>query len=116
MPYGAGWVAATAAGAEVVDPRPWAAPEIRAVYAAHPHLGAVLPAVGYGPEQLAALAKTLDAADADLIVTGTPIDLARLVPLAKPVVRARYGYADVDTPPLDVRVAELLADAQGEKR
>jgi predicted GTPase len=83
-----------------VDPRPWAAPEIAAVYAAHPHLGSVLPAVGYSPAQLDALRRTLDAVDADVIVSGTPADLAALVPLRKPVVRARYELAELEEPGL----------------
>ena len=94
MAYGAGWVAASAAGAEIVDPRPHADPEIRALYARYPHLGRVLPAMGYGPAQRAALARTLEAVPAELVVSGTPLDLARLLGLAKPVVRARYAYAD----------------------
>jgi predicted GTPase len=94
MAYGAGWVAASASGAaEIVDPRPHAAPEIQSVYARYPHLGRVLPAVGYGPEQLDALRRTLDAVSADVVVSGTPLDLSRLLELRMPVVRARYGYA-----------------------
>ncbi len=110
MPYGAGYVAARAAGALVVDPRPWAAPPIRAVYADHPHIGPVLPAVGYAPDQLAGLAETLDRAEADAIVSGTPIDLAALVAPRKPVVRARYGYADSGTPTLGSLVDAFLAE------
>ncbi len=101
MPYGAGWVAATEAGAaEIVDPRPHADPLIREVYARHAHLAKVVPAMGYGPEQRAALARTLDATPADVIVSGSPLDLARLVPLKKPVVRARYGFAEAGSPGL----------------
>lgn len=95
MAYGAGWVAANAAGAaEIVDPRPHAAPEIEAVYAKYPHLGRVLPAMGYGAAQRDALAQTLEAAPADVVVSGTPLDLARLLSLTKPVVRARYAYPE----------------------
>lgn len=109
MAYGAGWVAATAAGArEIVDPRPWATPAIRAVYDAYPHLGAVLPAVGYGPAQLEALRQTLNDAAADVVVSGTPLDLARLIALDKPVVRARYAYADVGPTSLDAWVTNAL--------
>jgi predicted GTPase len=108
MPYGAGWVAATEAGAEVVDPRPWAAPGIREVYAAYPHLASVLPAVGYDAAQLEALRRTLNDAEADVVVSGTPLDLARLIALDKPVVRARYGYSDAGPTALDAWVAERL--------
>ena len=101
MSYGAGWAAATAAqAAEIVDPRPHADALIREVYERFPHLGNVLPAMGYGAEQLAALARTLDATPADVVVSGTPLDLARLVPLARPVVRARYRFAEAGSPGL----------------
>ena len=94
MPFGAGHIAARAAGASIVDPRPWAAPAIREIYAAYPHIGAVLPAVGYSPEQRAALAATLNAAEADVVIAATPVDLASLLNLDKPVLRARYDYLD----------------------
>lgn len=117
MPYGAGFVAASAAGAaEIVDPRPWAAPGIREVYDRYPHLRAVLPAMGYGPAQLEALRDTLNAADADVIVSGSPIDLARLVAVEKPVVRARYGYADAGSEPLHEWVLASLLDRRADRR
>jgi len=110
MAYGAAWIAATRAGArEIVDPRGWAAPGITAVYARHPHLGAVLPAMGYSAEQLAALRATLERAEADVVVSGTPIDLASLLKLSKPVVRARYEYAELDTPGLRGEIERFLA-------
>jgi predicted GTPase len=94
MPHGAGYAAALAAGAaEIVDPRASATPEILAVFAAYPHIGPVLPAVGYGEAQRRALAATIQASAAEVIVSATPIDLARLIVCDKPMVRARYGYA-----------------------
>ncbi|HKJ25027.1 MAG TPA: cyclic 2,3-diphosphoglycerate synthase [Myxococcota bacterium] len=109
MPYGAGGVAATAAGAaEIVDPRPFAQGALRETFARHPHLGRVLPAMGYGAAQLRDLAATLDAVPADLVVSGTPLDLARLIPLGKRVVRARYGYAAAGEPGLERFLAALL--------
>ncbi len=112
MAYGAGYAAAVAGGAaEIVDPRGCAAPEIRAVYERYPHLGRVLPAVGYSEAQLEALRKTLDEVDADVVVSGTPIDLAARVPLAKPVVRARYAFAEADEPGLGARV-DAFVDAR----
>ena len=56
----------------------------------------MLPALGYGPEQRAALERTLQAVEADLVVSGTPLDLARLVSIGKPIVRARYAFRDGD--------------------
>ncbi len=109
MPFGAAYVAAEQAGAaEIVDPRSAAAPEIAAVFARYPHLGKVLPAVGYGAAQLAALEATLARADADIIVSGTPIDLARLIKTNKPIVRARYGFADAGEPTLALLVDAFL--------
>jgi predicted GTPase len=110
MAYGAGYVAATAAGAaEIVDPWPWAPAAMRAVREAYPHLRSVLPAMGYSEQQLDALRQTLDAAEADVIVSGTPIDLARLIELDKPVVRARYAYADAGPGTLEGQVMARLA-------
>jgi predicted GTPase len=101
MSYGAGYVAAVAAGAgEIVDPRPHAVPPIREALARYPHLRSVLPALGYGPEQLAALRETIAATPADVVVSGTPVDLAALVDVAKPIVRARYDFAEAGEPGL----------------
>jgi predicted GTPase len=109
MPYGAGFVAATAAGAAaVVDPRPAAVGELREVFARYPHIGAVVPAVGYSAAQLEALAQTLRAVDADVVVSATPVDLARLVSIDKPVVRARYEFAEVAEPGLGALVDDWL--------
>jgi predicted GTPase len=104
MPYGAGFVAATRAGAELVDPRASAEPEIAEVYARFPHLGCVLPAMGYGAAQRAALARTIEESSADVVVSATPIDLARLLGLEKPVVRVAYELEEADEPGLGVLV------------
>ena len=101
MPRGAGAVAALAAGAaELVDPRPAAVGSIAGTFARHPHIGPVLPAMGYGPEQLAELEATIAGVDCDAVVIGTPVDLARLVDIARPVRRATYECADAGTPTL----------------
>jgi predicted GTPase len=116
MAYGAGFVAAVAAGAaEIVDPRLAAAPEIRAAFEAYPHLGRVVPALGYGEAQRRALQATLDAAPAEVIVSGTPIDLAALLALRLPVVRARYEYAEAGEPGLGAHVDAFLAKALGRR-
>ena len=101
MPWGAGFVATRAAGAsEVVDPRHSAAGEIRETYARYPHIGPVLPAIGYDAAQLEALRETLDRVPADLVVAGTPVDLTRLIPRDKRVIRARYEFAETSGPSL----------------
>lgn len=108
MPYGAAFVAATRAGATIVDPRPWAAPEIAAVYAKHPHIGPVLPATGYSSSQIEALRATIERTQADAVVVGTPVDLAALVKITKPVVRARYEFAELSEPGLWGEVERFL--------
>jgi predicted GTPase len=110
MPFGAGSVAARAAGAsELIDPRPHAVGSLRDTYAAYPEIGPVLPAMGYGEQQLADLAATIRATGADVVVAGTPIDLARLLDVDRPVLRARYELADLDHPTLEGALAPWLA-------
>jgi len=110
MSYGAGHVAAVAAGAaEIVDPRPTAAPAVAEVYARYPHIGRVLPAVGYDDAQLAALAETMRRADCDVVVSASPVDLAARIDVGKPIVRARYEYADAGEPTLGGLVDALVA-------
>jgi predicted GTPase len=110
MATGAGYAAALAAGvAEVVDPRRSATPAIARIFAAFPHLGPVLPAMGYDPAQRAALAATIAASEADVVVSGTPADIAVIPGLDKPVVRARYAYEEVEQPGLGDVVDDFLA-------
>ena len=110
MPYGAGTVAALAAGAaEIVDPRPAAAPALVDAYKKYPHIGKVVPALGYGAAQIEALEQTINAADADVVVCATPIDLAHLIRLNKPVVRARYEFAQTGEPTLSAIIDAFLA-------
>ncbi|WP_455366715.1 hypothetical protein, partial [Kaarinaea lacus] len=109
MPYGAGYVAATQAqAAEIIDPRRFAVEEIAAVYNQYPHIGAVLPAVGYHPSQLQALRKTINLSDADIVVAATPCDLAALIKINKQVVRVRYEFAEAGEPKLSKLVEEFL--------
>jgi predicted GTPase len=108
MAWGAGWLAASRAGATIVDPRPWAAPKIAAAYARYPHLDQVLPALGYSEAQLDDLCATLNAVPADAVVSASPIDLCRLVRPNKPVVRARYEYAEAQLPGLAAALGEFL--------
>jgi predicted GTPase len=110
MPHGAGHVAAMAAGAgAIVDPRETAAPEILEVYRAFPHIGRVLPAVGYNPAQRRALARTINDSDAEVVVSATPFDLARQLRVGKPVVRARYDLCETGEPRLSTLVDAFVA-------
>ena len=100
MTYGAGIVAARREGAiRDVDPRPYAVGSIAEVLAKYPALEALVPAMGYSDEQVAELRATLDAIPADAVLAATPIDLGRVMELAKPVIRVRYDLAleDPDT-------------------
>ncbi len=111
MAFGAGYSAAVAAGALVVDPLPYADAEITEALREYPHVKSVLPALGYGPEQLAALERSIAAAPVDFVISGTPIDLAALVHVPQPILRARYEFADAGEPKLgsvvDARLLEL---------
>jgi predicted GTPase len=112
MAYGAGYVAATQAeAAEIVDPRGAAVGEIAEVYRRYPHIGAVLPAVGYHPSQLQALRETINGTEADLVVAATTCDLQALIDIDKPVVRACYELAEVGEPGLGGLVEAFLDEA-----
>ena len=109
MPYGAGALAARQCGAaEFVDPRPWLVGSLREVFASHPGIGPVLPAMGYGPEQVRDLEATIAAVPCDAVVSGTPIDISRVVHIAKPVARVRYGHNDHGEPRLESVLVEML--------
>ena len=109
MAYGAGYVSATQAqAAEIVDPRSAAAEEFAAVYARYPHIGPVLPAMGYSRAQLDALQETISASAADVVVVATPCDLGKLIAIDKPVVRVRYEFAEMGTPGLGSLVEDFL--------
>ncbi len=97
MAFGAGVIAAKNYGAkEIIDPRSHAVGSIMEVYKNFRHLGAVLPAMGYSEAQMKELEMTINAADCDSVIAGTPIDLGRLLALNKPVVRVRYRIEEVD--------------------
>jgi predicted GTPase len=101
MTYGAGVVAARRAGAaSMVDPRRWAAGTIKDVYEKYPHIGHLLPAMGYSDQQRQDLADTINASDADVVLIATPIDLRKVCDIHKPVVRAAYELEEVSTPNL----------------
>jgi predicted GTPase len=90
MKFGAGVVAARAHGAtEIVDPRPWATGTIAETFRKY-DVGPVLPAMGYSEDQLAEMEEIIEAADADVVVIGTPIDLRRVIEIRKPSIRVRY--------------------------
>lgn len=109
MAYGAGYVAATHAHVgEIVDPRPFAVPEITAVYEKYPHIGNILPAMGYYPSQLKALQETINRAEVDVVVASTPCNLGTLIDVNKPIIRAVYEFAEAQSPGLQDQIEEFL--------
>ena len=109
MTFGAGFIAAqTFKALEIVDPRPYAAGSISDTYRAYPHIGPVLPAMGYSTEQIRDLEETINASACDLVLFATPIQLTRIVSINKPAIRVRYEYEDKGSPALqDVLLNEL---------
>jgi predicted GTPase len=109
MAFGAGTVAARRDGAaQLVDPRPFAQGFIAQAFAAYPQIGAVLPALGYSDDMLRELEATIEAADADVVVSGTPMDLGRLIQTSHPIRRARYELLEVGRPTLADVLAPLV--------
>lgn len=107
MKYGAAVVAAKENGAaEIIDPRPFAVGTIKETFEIYPEIGALLPAMGYGAEQIADLKQTIDGSDADIVLVGTPIDLGRVAEFSKPYLRVGYHLEEQGKPML----ASVLED------
>ncbi len=108
MSFGAGVLAARKFGArELVDPRSRAVGSIRQVFLEYPHImGTVLPAMGYGPEQMRELEETISKTDCDVVVIATPVDLRRIIRISQPTCRVRYGIEEIGRPTLQ----EVLHD------
>ena len=101
MAYGAGVIAARRFGAaEIIDPRPWAVASIADTFAKYPGTGPILPAMGYGEAQLRDLQATINQVPCDLVIVGTPIDLARLIEIKHPTQRVRYELQPIGQPTL----------------
>jgi predicted GTPase len=101
MTYGAGVIAALRCGAaDLVDPRPWVTGKLAETFEIYPEIGALLPAMGYGDQQIQDLEKTINAVDCDTVVIGTPIDLTRVVDIDKPVARVGYDLQEIGRPDL----------------
>lgn len=114
MAFGAGKIAAEQFGAsQTVDPRPFAVGKIREIYRRFAHIGPVLPAMGYSPEQIRDLEATINRADADLVLFATPIQLTRILSLNKPALRIRYEYRDHGRPTLEAVLSARLRDRFG---
>ncbi len=102
MQIGAGTVAAERLGAtELVDPRPYAVGSLKTTFETYPHIENVLPAMGYGKEQLKDLEATINQTDCDVVIIGTPMDLTRIININKPTTRVQYELNEVTEPNLE---------------
>ena len=110
MAYGAGVVAARRFGAAaILDPRPWAVRSIADTYAKYPGTGAVLPAMGYGDQQMADLQETINNVPCDLVIIATPIDLTRIIDIHRPTQRVRYELQEIGQPTLEGLLRQQFA-------
>ena len=109
MTYGAGVVAAKAMGAhEIVDPMPYAVASIAATYKKYPNAQGILPAMGYGEQQVKDLEATIEATPCDVVLSATPIDLTRILKVTKPMTRVRYDLAEIREGVLEGEVRKML--------
>ena len=109
MSFGAGFVAAKKFGArEIVDPRPWIKGSIKEAFEKYPQIGSILPALGYGKEQLKELEEIVNSSDAELVVVATPVNLGRIINMNKPYVRVTYELQEIGKPDLYEIIKERL--------
>ncbi len=108
MKYGAATIKAMEKGADIVDPRPYTKGTIKDVYRLWPHLGKLLPAVGYSPHQMKELEEIINAVPCDIVLMGTPTDLRRYLEVDKPVIRVRYEFEEIEAGSLGIEVFKAL--------
>jgi len=109
MTFGAGMVAAKEYGAKsIVDPRPYAVGSILDTFEKYQHLTNVLPAMGYGKKQIKELQQTINSTPCDVVVSGTPIDLTRVLRTTKPIVRIRYGVGETTAREIDTVLEKFI--------
>ncbi|MBX3346111.1 MAG: GTPase [Nitrospira sp.] len=114
MAFGAGYLMAERQHARaIVDPRPSAVGSLNATFQQYPHIGPVLPAMGYGPQQIRDLEETIGRVDCDLVVIATPVDLRRLIRITQPTVRVRYDVEDHGRPTLADVLQGVIRKAKG---
>ena len=110
MAYGAGVIAAEKFGAvELVDPRPYTVKSITQTYEKYPDIGMILPAMGYGDQQVKDLETTINKTKCDLVVVATPIDLSRIVKITHPTVRVKYSLQEIGQPSLETVLGEFFS-------
>ena len=109
MKIGAGIVAARRFGATaIIDPRPYAVGRLAETYRIYPNIGTLLPAMGYGEQQISDLTSTIDRTDCDSVIIATPIDLERVIRISKPSTRVEYSLQEIGCPSLDGILADFI--------
>ncbi|MCL2697913.1 MAG: cyclic 2,3-diphosphoglycerate synthase [Oscillospiraceae bacterium] len=111
MKIGAGIVAARRFGAaEIIDPRPFAVGKLAETFRIYPEVGSVLPAMGYGEEQMHDLQATIEATDCDSVIIATPIDLARVIKINKPNTRVEYSLQEIGKPDMNDVLKDFITN------
>ena len=114
MKFGAGVVAAIRFGAaEIVDPRPYAVGRIVETFETYPEIGTLLPAMGYGQQQMDDLLATIEATDCDSVIIATPIDLTRVIQIKKPTTRVIYNLQEIGHPNMEDALADFIRKIKG---
>jgi predicted GTPase len=109
MKIGAGVVAAQKFGAAgIVDPRPYTVGRLSETFEIYPEIGAVLPAMGYGEQQLKDLETTINSTECDSVIIGTPIDLNRIIKIDKPNTRVYYNLQEIGRPNFDMILEDFV--------
>ena len=113
MSFGAGVMAARQyEAAELIDPRPFAVGSIGQVFSTYPHIGALLPAMGYGAQQIQELGETINRVDCDLVLIATPVDLSRIISIRQPTCRVTYEFEEIGRPNLQDVLQDILVKAK----
>ena len=116
MTYGAGMIAARKFGAaETIDPRPYLVGELKTTFETYPEIGTLLPAMGYGDQQVRDLERTIAQVPCDAVVVGTPIDLRRVITIEKPCTRVTYSLQETTQPDLTALLAPIVKKARRKK-
>jgi len=109
MAYGAAVMAAREYGASIlVDPRPFAVGSIKETFDKYPDIDKLLPAMGYDRKQILELEETINQTDCDIVITGTPIDLGKIIKINKPIVRAKYELREISKPDLNSIITDFI--------
>jgi len=114
MKIGAGMVAAKRFGAaEIIDPKPYAVGKLAETYKTYPNIGEILPAMGYGEEQMSDLSATIERVDCDSVIIATPIDLGRVIKINKPNTRVEYSLQEIGHPDMEDVLRDLIKKIKG---